>query len=664
MFEYYNDILSVSVSWLINDAKILTKSNYDNLKSRKWIKVIRRGCKGTPALVEFSSMPSRFKDVIIEKYGDPRKTTKNKKFIDYLITDAKAVKFFNEYILDSGDPLPESTKKEYIANATILKACQHILSNRKAQSGALGGRSSSVWDQLSTIIQDLPSFDYPHSLPRNSRSLTRKFKAFNKSGYETLIHKNFSNKNSEKINPDAQLWLIGRFADQVRKVATMDQLFHEYNAEADEHGWKRLAAAKTIHTFLNRPEVKHLWYGKRYGELKAKEKFTAHIKTSLPTMRDSLWYSDGTKLNYYYIAEGNKVKTCQVYEVMDAFSEVLLGFHISDTEDFAAQYSAYKMAVQTAGHRPFQIGFDNQGGHKKLEAGNFLTKIARVSVKAQPYNGKSKTIESAFGRLQMQFLKKDWFFTGQNITTKSLESKGNLEFIMANKENLPTLEEVKEVYIKRREEWNSALRPGTKKSRIDLYLESENPETPKVEIFDMVDLFWMEREKPIKCAPAGIAFKEKGQRFEYTVTDSEGLPDVKWLKNNVDKKFFIKYDPEDMSLIYLYEKMSLGLRFVTEASTRISVSRGLQEQETWEAEYTRKVIQKNRESRLETAQEIEEILAAQKATPEDYGLNTPKLRGIHKKKKKKQPQKNLEKVLSNMTEDLNEDKGLDPFEYM
>jgi len=665
MFEYHNDILSVRVSWLVNEANIFSSANYHKLKNRGWIKVTRRGCKGTPALIEFSSIPDRFKNVIVDKYGDPRKTTRNRKFIDYLIKDSEALKFFKEYTLESGDKLPEDTIQEYVVNSTILKACQVLLTNRRAKSSALGGKVSSIWVQLSAIIEELPSYDYPHSLPRNSRSLNRKYKAFIKEGYESLIHRNFANKNSEKINPDAQLWLISRFADQVKKVATIDQLWHEYNLRADQEGWKSLRDGKSIHNFLNKPEVKHLWYGKRYGELKAKEKFTAHIKTSLPTMRDSLWYSDGTKLNYYYLSSENKVKTCQVYEVMDAFSEVFLGFHISDTEDFKAQYSAYKMAVKNAGHRPYQIGFDNQGGHKKLQNGEFLTKLSRVAVKAQPYNGKSKTIESAFGRFQMQFLKKDWFFTGQNITTKSLESKGNLEFIMANKNNLPTLEEIKEVYAKRREEWNSARRPGTDKTRLELYLDSQNPEAPAIELFDMVDLFWLLRENPIKCAPSGIAFQEKKERFEYMVTTEDGLPNVQWLKKNIDKKFFIKYDPEDMSLIYLYEKTTLGLRFVTEAKTRISISRGIQEQETWEAEYTRKIIQLNKNSRLQSAEEINEILESHKATPEDYGLKTPKLRGVNKKKPKKKPnQKNLEKVLSNMVEPLEENEGLDPFDLM
>ena len=177
-------------------------------------------------------------------------------------------------------------------------------------------------------------------------------------------------------------------------------------------------------------------------------------------MRDSLWYSDGTKLNYFYgyRDENNRYKigTTQVYVVMDVFSEAFIGYHISPTEDYIAQYNAYRMALQTSGQKPYQITYDNQGGHKKLQAGNFLSQLAHLGIPTKPYNGKSKTIESAFGRFQMQYLKKDWYFTGQNIQAKEEESKANMEFVTANRHNLPSLDGISEAFKKRLNEWNNA----------------------------------------------------------------------------------------------------------------------------------------------------------------------------------------------------------------
>ncbi|MCK5015829.1 MAG: hypothetical protein KAS32_02055 [Candidatus Peribacteraceae bacterium] len=320
------------------------------------------------------------------------------------------------------------------------------------------------------------------------------------------------------------------------------------------------------------------------------------------------------------------------------------------------------MSVKTAEHRPYQISFDNQGGHKKLENGNFLSKLARLAIKTQPYNGKSKTIESAFGRFQQQFLKREWFFTGQNITTKTLESKANLEFINANKADLPTLAEIKEVYKQRRQEWNEAPHPTTGIPRIEMYRNSKNEEAPKISMWDMVDLFWIQREKSVMYSAYGLSFTEKKVKYTYAIYAKDGLPDMEFHRNNIDQKFYIKYDPEDMSLIYLYEKDALGLRFVTAATTKVEIHRGKQEQEAHEPEWIAKTNSGNKDSRITVNDTMDSILADNDALPEQQGLKSPKLRGINskrtrslseakmkpKKKRKVAKIEDFDKAISNM----------------
>lgn len=634
MFETHNGIVCVQAGWLYSEAGVLTKPNYDALVRRKQVKVLRRATYCTPALIEFDSLPVRFKEVIVSEYGDPTKKSSTYVLVDYILTDNKAVEYFKNYTLPSGEALPEKNIKEYTCNANILNAIQVITNETSAKRKALGGKKSNVWNRLAEVISELPKHTYPHSLPANVRRLKDKFNDYVNNGYQSLIHKSFCNSNSEKLSDSAKVWVISRWADRVVKCANTAQLLREYNVMAQTKGWKPLKEEKTLHNYLNRETVKHLWWGHRYGDSVSKEKFAYMHSTKLPTMRDSLWYSDGTKLNYWYMGENGKPETIQVYEVMDAYSEVLLGYHISKTEDYVAQYKAYKMAIQHAGHKPYQLGFDSQGGHKKLASGNFLTKISRIAIKTQPYNGKSKTIENAFYRLQSQFLKQDWFFTGQNITTKSLESKANREMVLANVKNLPTLEEVKKTYEQRRKEWNEAPHPKTGKPRLEMYRTSENPNTPEVNMWDMVDLFWVEREQPVTCSAYGISFVEQKEKRTYMVYTEDSLPDVYWLRNNIDKKFYIKFDPEDFSVIYLYEKDSLGLRFVCEARPKVEVTRGKQEQENWEAEYIKKIDAKIKESRAKADERMDAMLEEQGRLPEQYGLNSPKLLNVKTNHKK------------------------------
>ncbi len=641
MFQYsQNNVLCIEGRALYENG-IMTEGNYYKIKQR-YLESERRGGNGRTSLIVYSSIPERFKLKIEELFGNPYKTTKHSQFRNYLKQDIKAIEFYNDYTLDSGEALPEKKKKEYTANASVLNAIHTITSKNSARRRALGGSKTKMWDKIASIIQDLPKHTYPHSLPKNHRDIKAKCLAFKNiklckryptPGYEGLIHNGFCNKNSEKINDNAKLWILSRWANQVQRCATVAQLFREYNLRAEIEGWKELKDQTTIYNYLQQTES--MWYAHRRGELKAKAKFDYQHSTKMPSMRDSLWYSDGTKMNLYYLDENGKMATCQVYEVMDAFSEVFLGYHISKTENYEAQYYAYKMAAQTAEHRPYEIKFDGQGGHGLLTAGNFLKKMARIAVKTKPYNGSSKTIESAFGRFQQQIMAKAWNFTGQNIGSKKAESKSNMELILANPHKLPTLQEVKQQYAEMRQEWNESIHFKSGKPRLEMYLSSSNPETPELSIWDMVDMFWITREKPVTVTPYKIGYREKKAKYNYMVHTADGLPDFKWLGKWIDKEVYIKYSPDDRSLVYLYEKTPLGLRFITGATTKVEVQRNTQEQEEFERSWMTKVELGIKQNRVDRYYEMEKILEDHGASAAQQGFNTPKISGVKSTYQKK-----------------------------
>lgn len=579
MFEFYqNNILCVHATWLV-DEEILTESNYKQLCSRGHLKKVTTGGNGRKALIQFDTMRSDIKNKVIELAGDPYAKVSTITFTDYIENDTKAYDFFRNFTLDNGEALPEKTQKEYCANANVCNAIDYIVKSKLAQRKALAGSKINVWERLTAVVSELPKHTYPHTLPANQRRLKDKVNQYLNEGYEVFIHKSFGSKNAEKLNDDAKQFVFARWCDRIKKVTNYSQLLREYNTEAQEQGWKMLKSEQSLINFLTDPKIEPLWYGHRHGELGFKEKYTMQFKTALPSMRDSLWYSDGTKINWYYQDENGKMKTTNVYEVMDAYSEVFLGYHISENEDYEAGYQAYKMAIKTSGHRPYQVSFDNGSGNLKLHNGGFFDKISHMAVKVAPYNGKSKTIESAFGRFQAQFQAQEWNFTGQNITAKKASSRANMEFILANKEKLPTLSEMKALYAKRRQEWNSAPHPKTGKPRIDMYYESINVEAPEVSPFQMVDFFWIERNQAVTCTSGGISFKEKNIQYDYVVYQENSRNiDQGWHLKNVNQKFIIKFDPDDMSLIYLYKKTPLGLKFECAAETKVEIHRNKQEQ--------------------------------------------------------------------------------------
>lgn len=632
MAELFNNIMCIRAKELTQgDNPIMSKSACRKYYQRNdHVRVRKGGGSGNTVLLKWDSLRPDLREKYIEKYGNPRDNTVAKFFKQYLKKDDAALDFYSGYLTNDDKRLPDAKIEEYCRNAEVLNALHTIIQDRTIMAKALGGKITAPFAKFANIINN-DIADYGHNLPKNPSRLKIKYNEYIKEGYISLVHKGFANKNPEKINDDAKLWLLAQWANQVQKVTSLKHLLTLYNKEAKIRNWKEVEE-QTLRNFLFSEEIKPLWWGHRYGELKFKEKFIYQHSTKMPSMSNSLWYGDGTKLNYYYLEDG-KMKTTNVYEVMDVYSEMLLGYCIADSEDYRSQFTAFRMAVQTSGQRPYQISFDNQGGHKKLVTGQFISKISDLAINTQPYNAKSKTIENAFGRLQSEYLKQDWFFTGQNIQSKKEESKANMEFILANKNNLPSLEEVKQIYKQRRDEWNNAPHPATGIPRKEMYRNSENPATTPVQIWDMINIFWVLRPEPISVSAYGINFKENGVQMQYMVYKNDS-PDIGWLRDNIDKKVWIKTDPEDSSLIALYDKDSKGeLRFLTYAQPKTIIHRNKQEQEDWEAAFIKQIEGESKRIRVETRDAMDDILEQHGMLPEQHGLNSPLIAGVEKAKK-------------------------------
>lgn len=633
MYQYCQGKIGILASALY--PEFMSYYTYEKSLQRKKLVAIQKGGNGRVAVIDWLSLNKNVRIRIIEKYGDPKSTNLVLQFKQELKPDVKAWDFYTNYELPNGDKIPEETVSLYTNNVTILNTIMKISQEKTAYRLARNGDVRNILNTICSVVPLLPKEEWNNSLPQNLKRLKAKIKEFKSEGYECMIHGNFANSNSVKLNPEAQIWVLSRWANRVEVCTGYTQLLKEYNEKALANEWPQLVNDKSLRNYLNREDIKALWYGVRYGDSKGKDKVTYQHSTKLPSYRDSLWYSDGTKLNYFYqycTKDGQvKIGTMKVYEVMDAYSEVLLGYDISDSEDFATQYRAYKMAIQFSGFRPYEIKFDNQGGHKKLETGEFFKGLARLSVKTKPYNGRSKTIENAFYRLQSQFMKKDWFFTGQNIQAKKQESKTNTEFQLANKANLPTRQEVMEVYKKRRDEWNNAPHPVSGKTRLETYLESTNPETDAVSLWMIVDMFWMTRENPVRLTNYGITIQEKKEKYTYMVYNEDGMPDIKFMAYNMNAQFVVKYDPEDMSMIMLYKKKGDDIVFVREAKIKTEIHRNAQEQEEWERSFIKEIDEMNNEIRMEIDEKISAITDTHNMSPEDYGMNTPGLLGLKKK---------------------------------
>ena len=632
--EYYNRIACVTYEDLTSGKEpVMSYASLRKLIQRNPHLHTRRACAGKSALIDYYNLPLRYRLKFEEKFGDPKEVLRKEAMKATLKFDAEARKFFEGYRYEKSGmdvALPDKLIEEYTINASVLNILWERYNDCKAYRKALGGPANGVWGIVAGTCEELRD-SYEHTLPNNLARLRDRMNRYKKEGYGSLISGKVGNKSAAVITGDAARCIIALKRSRT-PVYTDSQLLDEYNSRARENGWKQLRTVKALQLFLNRPEIVPLWYDAVHGELKAHQKLSRKNITALPSVRDALWYGDGTKLNLYYKAvEGGRtvVRTTSVYEVIDAYSETLLGYHISDREDYEAQYNAYRMAVQVAGHKPYELVCDNQGGHKKLEAQDFFKKICHVYRPTAPYSGQSKTIESVFGRFQSQVLHKDWCFTGQNITAKKDSSRANTEFVAANIDKLYTLEELKVAYAAYREEWNNMKHPATGQSRIEMYRNSVNPDTQEVTVSEMVDMFWVWTEKPSTYTSSGIKVTIKGRTLRYEVHGEDGQPDHRFLRQNCDRRFYIQYDPNDDKSVRLYTQDADGSRrYAATAEPPFVIHRALQEQLPGEAAFIRAQIEANRQDRLERQAEARVIELEHGTAPEQNGLRRPKLAGM------------------------------------
>ena len=631
--EYYNKILCVTFAELTGGRDPVMKANTLKCNVQRCnIACARRGGgEGTQALYVWSSIPEKYRRRFVATYGDPEEKMREAMTKASIKIDAKAREYYEAYTYMDKDGqerhLTEKMIEEYTINASVLGELEKMAARRQAIRSSLNAPMSGAWDLILDSSERMRE-SYGHTLPGTLARLKTRLKAWKSDGYQSVVSGKLGNSSALKITGDFLKLIVALKRSKV-PVYTDAQLFEKANEIAEERGWKPIRSLSGMKKWLSSPSVEPLWYDAVYGEQAARQRYGRKHKTALPTRRDTLWYGDGTKLNLYYRDEQGKVRTTQVYEVIDAMSEVLLGYCISDTEDYEAQYHAYRMAIQKSGHKPYEIVYDNQGGHKKLDSDGFIGKICRVHRPTQPYNGESKTIESVFGRFQAQVLHKDWRFTGQNVTAKKASSRPNVEFIEANKDSLYTLEELKDAYAAARKEWNEGVHPATGERRIDMYEKSVNEETQEVTLHDMVDMFWVFTKRMATFTDQGLQVTVKGEKRQYEVCSSPGVPDHEWRRKHTYERFIVAYDPYDFASIRLYTKGTDGsLRFERTAEPYILIHRALQDQQgTDDAKFIRQEQEANLQDRIERTVAGRTIAAEHGTDAEQQGLHSPKLKG-------------------------------------
>lgn len=443
--QYYNNILTVEARWLIAEG-IMTEVNYRNLTNRKDIRIVRRGCRCKEALVDYESMPERFRRKVDAIVKDPYKAVRTNTIEEYIAHSAEASEYFDTFVTGDDRHLPSDKRREYYANAIVMDAIHTLIVNRSAKRRALGGKATRFWEEISQAVQDLDRTRYPHALPANARALERKYKAYKAEGYESLIHKTYimQNKNAAKVSDDSQVSALGVLISDPRNLDN-EQVARIYNTLAVQMQWKKITAATVA---VWRDKLDNDIYARRHGAVAYRSKKAMQVKRSAPTYPLYYWTMDGWDAELLYQKTENGRTTYHnrvtVVIVLDACCKYPIGYAIGTHETPELIKEALRNAAKHTEslfgqmYRTAQLQSDNYSIKKMLP---LYEVMADKATPAQVRNAKAKTIEPWFKYFNKKYCQLQPNWSGFGVTSRK-ELQPNSDFLNKYRKNFPDFDGV------------------------------------------------------------------------------------------------------------------------------------------------------------------------------------------------------------------------------
>lgn len=225
-----SDILCLEYSEFVSDdpAKplMMNKSAYDQAKLRGSITVHGRGGNGNQVLIEFETLPLKYKELVKGKYGNPYKYFSSQPLLAMLKEDMQARIFYETYLLPCGDPLPLKYQTRYARQCDWLNMISTVIADKSELKEVLKITISEFWD----IVIALHSTDKVCNpeLPTTTKRLREKIAFYKETGYEGLIEKwRFNNDYGRKVDQSIERLIMSLYARHAKPYATI--VCRDYN---------------------------------------------------------------------------------------------------------------------------------------------------------------------------------------------------------------------------------------------------------------------------------------------------------------------------------------------------------------------------------------------------------------------------------------------------
>ena len=412
---------------------------------------------------------------------------------------------------------------------------------------------------LKQIFEAIRGWDYLPFKLTSYESFTKRLKAIKKTIKDNnsnwKVHNGmFGNQNRNKIdlktNGNA---LICWYAQS--PGINLEDVFQLYKRKHKSYNWPEIKSVKTIANFLNKPEIRHIWYAAKHGEIAARKKLEYKLSRQKASFPDALWLIDSTRIDLEITDQnGNWTQSLDICYVFDSHSSKIAGYSIGRGETTHLVLSATKNAIRNTGHLPYQISYDPGSANISHEAKSFFDKICKIHFPHEAKNPAALRAERYIKEFQYNYLKFLPSWTGGNITAKNRTSKLNPDILQALRKagELPTVNEFEgiiQMVVKAYNESDWKV----KTPRSDVY-NTPHPKRRKVDQSDIIELFMAKRRKPVKYTTSGLTIEINKEKYTYTVKDADGTIDGVFYRNYLNENFEVWYDNKNPEWIALYYK--------------------------------------------------------------------------------------------------------------
>ena len=435
---------------------------------------------------------------------------------------------------------------------TLAKGCAVLMFAADTLRNGGADSATAFLNELANVL-NLVGCEY---LPKHWRRLKEKVDTILKGVpvQEVMKLKREGNQNAARLNDEeVKSWLLqmrnmpANYTNAfiIRKLRLMCTLAEK---RVPSKSWFELELAKPLTKFLTTA---------RFGSGKLGDKWKGYIPIENALHSGDCWMMDGTRANMiaFRNAEG-KEEFLYWLACYDVHSGDLLGLHFDTKEDRWGYLNALKMSVSTTGYLPYEIVIDRFPGHNTEEIELLIKRLERLGVKVtitSKKTGKSK-LERFFETFQSVFMAESPWYYGEGVQSSRTAAHRSPEYLKAQ--------------TKRRNNeqwdfnaaWSEMLRlvsmyrdtplaeysekcAGVAQSPRQLHEASDRPHSVKVEPWDAVELFGLEKTVTIRH---GGLIKTDIQKVEYFYRVDE------YTTLSEHTKVRLCYDMEDLTTVYLY----------------------------------------------------------------------------------------------------------------